>query len=114
MSKMFIIKGIDATVTTYNKEYGDWSGEVFSKDNQYNDELTELTRESLTESLSNMLSVDIDFRDVYTQDDIVTISIIEDGEGYPDENGSFLVDYIFMVSKVIDINIDDVLKEGNE
>ena len=111
---MFIIKGIDAMVTTYNKEYGDWSGDEFSKDNYLNDELTELTRESLTESLSNMLGVDIDFKHVYTQDDIVTISIIEDGDGYPDENGSFLVDYIFMVSKVIDINIDDVLKEGNE
>ena len=111
---MFIIKGIDATVTMYNKEYGDWSGDVFSKDNQYNDELMELTRESLTRCLSDMLCVDIEFNDIYTQDDIVSISIIEDGDGYPDENGSFLVDYIFMVSKVIDINIDDVLKEGIE
>ena len=111
---MFIIKGIDAMVTTYNKDSGDWSGDEFSKDNYLNDELTELTRESLTESLSNMLGVDIDFRHVYTQDDIVTISIVEDGDGYPDENGSYLVDYIFMVSKVIDINIDDVLKEGME
>ena len=110
---MFNIKGIDATVTTYNKDSGDWSGEMFSKDNQYNDELTELTKESLTKCLSDMLCVDIEFNHIYTQDDIVTISIIEDGEGYPDENGSFLVDYIFMVSKVIDINIDDVLKEGN-
>ena len=111
---MFIIKGIDAMVTTYNKATGDWSGDEFSKDNYHSDELMELTRESLTESLSNMLGVDIDFKHVYTQDDILTISIIEDGEGYPDENGSFLVDYIFTVSKVIDINIDDVLKEGNE
>ena len=110
---MFIIKGIDAMVTTYNKEYGDWSGEVFSKDNQFNDELTELTRESLTRCLSDMLCTDIEFHHIYIQDDIVTIDIIEDGEGYPDENGSYLVDYIFMVSKVIDINIDDVLKEGN-
>lgn len=109
---MFIIKGIEAHVTTYNKASGDWSGEVFSKDNYHNDELTVLTKESLTESLSNMLYTDIEFNHIYTQDDIVTISIIEDGEGYPNENGSFLVDYIFMVSKVIDINIDDVLKEG--
>ena len=109
---MFIIKGIDAMVTTYNKEYGDWSGDEFSKDNPYSDQLTVLTKESLTQSLSNMLDVDIDFKHVHIQDDIISISIIEDGEGYPDENGSFLVDYIFMVSKVIDINIDDVLKEG--
>ena len=114
MSRMFIIKGIDAMVTTYNKEYGDWSGDEFSKDNPYSEQVMELTKESLTQSLSNMLGVDIDFRHVYTQDDTVTISIIEDGDGYPNENGSFLVDYIFMVSKVIDINIDDVLKEGNE
>ena len=114
MNKMFIIKGIEACVTTYNKATGDWSGDEFSKDNPYSDQLTELTKESLSESLSNMLCVDIDFRDVYTQDDIITINIIEDGDGYPDENGSFLVNYIFMVSKVIDINIDDVLKEGME
>ena len=113
MSRMFIIKGIDAMVTTYNKDSGDWSGEVFSKDNPYSDQLTELTMESLTESLSNMLSVDIDFRDVYTQDDIVTINIIEDGDGYPDENGSFLVDYIFTVSKIDSVDVYDLL-EGNE
>lgn len=111
---MFIIKGIDATVTMYNKEYGDWSGEVFSKDNCYSDELMELTKESLTGCLSDMLCVDIEFNHIYIQDDIVTINIIEDDEGYPDENGSYLVDYIFTVSKVSDINIDDVLKEGIE
>ena len=110
---MFIIKGIDATVTMYNKANGDWSGEVFSKDNYHSDELTVLTRESLTQSLSNMLDVDVDFKHVYTQDDIISIGIIEDGDGYPDENGSYLVDYIFSVSKVIDVNIDDVLKERN-
>ena len=111
---MFIIKGIDAIVTTYNETTGDWSGEVFSKDNYHSYELMVLTRESLTQALSIMLDVNIDFKHVYTQDDIITISVIEDGAGYPDKNGSFLVDYIFMVSKVIDINVDDVLKEGNE
>ena len=111
---MFIIKGIEALVRTYNKVNNDWSGDEFIKDNPYDDQLSVLTKESLTESLSNILGVDIDFNHIYTQDDIVTISIIENGDGYPDENGSFLVDYIFMVSKVIDINIDDVLKEGNE
>ena len=111
---MFIIKGIDAMVTMYNKASGDWSGDECSKDNQYNDELMELTKESLIKCLSDMLCVDIEFNDIYTQDDILTISIIENDEGYPDENGLYLVDYIFMVSKVIDVNIDDVLKEGNE
>lgn len=111
---MFIIKGIEACVTTYNKATGDWSGDEFSKDNPYSDQLTVLTKESLTQSLSNMLDVDIEFNHIYTQDDIVTISIVENGEGYPDKNGSYLVDYIFVVSKVSDINIDDILKEGNE
>ena len=112
MSKMFIIKGIEAHVTTYNKDNGDWSGDEFSKDNYLNDELTELTRESLTESLSNMLGVDVDFKHVYTEDDIVTISIIEDGEGYPDKNGLHLVDYIFAVSMISNVDIDELLKEG--
>ena len=111
---MFIIKGIEAFVTTYNKASGDWSGDEFSKDNPYSDELMELTKESLTKCLSDMLCVDIEFNHIYTQDDILTISIIENDEGYPDENGLYLVDYIFMVSKVDAINIDDVLKEGNE
>ena len=111
---MFIIKGIEACVTTYNKATGDWSGDEFSKDNYHSDELTELTRESLTACLSDMLCVDIDFKHIYTQDDIISISVIEDGDGYPDENGSFLVDYIFMVSRVDSVDIDDLLKEGNE
>ena len=111
---MFIIKGIEALVRTYNKVNDDWSGDEFSKDNPYDDQLSVLTKESLTQSLTNMLGVDINFRHVYTQDDIITISIIEDGEGHPDENGSYLVDYIFTVSKVDSVNIDDLLKEGNE
>lgn len=111
---MFIIKGIEAFVTTYNKTSEDWSGEEFSKDNPYSDELLELTKESLTESLSNMLGVDIDFKHIYTQDDIVTVGIIEDGEGCPNKNGSYLVDYIFTVSKVSSIDIDDLLNEGND
>lgn len=114
MSKMFIIKGIDAMVTTYNETTGDWSGDEFNKDNPYSDQLTVLTKESLTQSLSNMLDVDIDFKHVYTQDDIISVSIIENGDGYPDENGLWSVDYFFTVSKVSDVNIDDVLKEGNE
>ena len=109
---MFIIEGIEAVVTTYNTSTGDWSGEVFIKDNPYNDELKELNRRSLTESLSNMLDMDINFHHVYIQDDIVSISINEDGDGCPNENGSFLADYIFRISRVSDINIDDILKEG--
>ena len=110
---MFIIEGIEAVVTTFNTLTGDWSGEVFIKDNPYNDELKELNRRSLTESLSNMLDMDINFHHVYIQDDIVSISVVEDGEGCLNENGSFLVDYIFKISRVCDINIDDILKEGN-
>ena len=109
---MFIIEGVEAIVTTFNTSTGDWSGDVFIKDNPYSDELKELTRKSLTESLSNMLDMDIDFYHVYTQDDIVSISVVEDGDGCPNENGSFLVDYIFTVSKVDSVNIDDLLKEG--
>ena len=114
MSRMFIIKGIEAHVTTYNKASGDWSGDEFIKDNPYDDQLSVLTKESLTQSLSNMLDIDIDFKHVYIQDDIVSISIIEDGDGYPNENGLYLVDYIFTVSKVDSVNIDELLKEGNE
>lgn len=110
---MFIIKGIEAFVTTYNKTSDDWSGEEFSKDNPYSDELLKLTKESLTESLSNMLSVDIDFKHIYTQDDSVSVSIIENGDGSPDKNGLFLVEYIFAVSKVSSLNIDDLLQEAN-
>ena len=110
---MFIIKGIDAMVTTYNKASGDWSGDEFSKDNPHSDELLVITRESLTQSLSNMLDIDIDFKHVYTQDDIVSISIIENGDGYPDENGLWLVDYIFTVKELRDVDIDDLL-EGIE
>lgn len=110
---MFIIEGIEAVVTTYNTTVGDWLGETFIKDNPYNDELEELTRKSLTRSLSNMLCMDIDFHHVYIQDDIISISINEDGDGRPIENGSFLVDYIFIISRVCDINIDDILKEGS-
>ena len=109
---MYIIEGIEAVVTTFNTSAGDWSGEVFIKDNPYNDELKELTRKSLTESLSNMLDMDINFHHVYIQDDIVSISVNEDGDGCPNKNGSFLVDYIFKISRVCDINIDDILKEG--
>ena len=110
---MYIIEGIEAVVTTFNTLTGDWSGEVFIKDNPYSDELKELTRKSLTGSLSNMLCMDIDFHHVYIQDDIVSISINEDGNGCPIENGSFLVDYIFRITEVCDINIDDILKEGS-
>ena len=35
-------------------------------------------------------------------------------EALLNENGSFLVDYIFRISRVSDINIDDILKEGND
>ena len=111
---MFIIKGIEAFVTTYDKTSDDWSGDEFSKDNPYSDELAELTESSLTKSLSNMLDVDIDFKHVYTQDDILSVSIIEDRDGYPDKNGLYLVDYIFAVSRVNNLNIDDLLKEGND
>ena len=111
---MFIIKGIEALVRTYNKVNDDWSGDEFSKDNPYDDQLSVLTKESLTQSLSNMLDIDIDFKHVYIQDDIISISIIEDGDGYPNENGSFLVDYVFTVSKIDSVDIDDLLKEGNE
>ena len=111
---MFIIKGIEALVRTYNKVNDDWSGDEFSKDNPYSDQLSVLTKESLTQSLSNMLDIDIDFKHVYIQDDIISISIIEDGDGYPNENGSFLVDYVFTVSKIDSVDIDDLLKEGNE
>ena len=111
---MFIIKGIEAFVTTYNKASDDWSGDEFSKDNPYSDELAELTESSLTESLSNMLDVDIDFKHVYTQDDILSVSITEDGDGCPDNNGLYLVDYIFAVSKVDSLNIDELLKKEND
>ena len=110
---MFIIKGIEALVRTYNKVNDDWSGDEFTKDNPYDDQLTVLTKESLTQSLSNMLDVDIDFKHVYIQYDIVSISIIEDGDGYPDENGSFLVDYVFTVSKIDSVDVYDLL-EGIE
>lgn len=109
---MYIIEGVEAVVTVFNTSTGDWSGETFIKDNPYNDELKELTRKSLIGSLSNMLYMDIDFHHVYIQDDTVSISINEDGDGCPNENGSFLVDYIFRISRVSDINIDDILKEG--
>ena len=109
---MFIIKGIEALVRTYNKVKDDWSGDEFSKDNPYDDQLSVLTKESLTQSLSNMLDVDIDFKHVYIQDDIISISIIEDGDGYPNENGSFLVDYVFTVNKIDSVDIDDLI-EGN-
>lgn len=109
---MFIIKGIGAEVTSYNRTTGDWSGDEFTKDNPYSDQLTVLTKESLTVSLSDMLNIDIDFKHIYTQDDILTVSIIEDADGYPDENGLYLVDYVFVVSMISNINIHDVLKEG--
>lgn len=109
---MFIIKGMDAHVTTYNRTYGDWSGDEFSKDNPYSDQLSELTKESLTESLSNMLGLDIDFKHIYTQDDIVSVSILEDADSCPDKDGLYLVDYFFAVSMISNVDIDELLKEG--
>lgn len=111
---MFIIKGMGAHVTTFNRTNGDWSGDEFSKDNFYSDELVELTKESLTESLSDMLGLDINFKHIYTQDDIVSVSILENAEGYPDKDGLYLVDYFFAVSMISNVDIDELLKEGNE
>ena len=97
-------------VTEFNEDYGDWSGDRFSKgaeffDPCYFEVLSELNIKTAIESM--LYIKDKDFALDYI-DNRVIYSRIENGDAFEDPNGKYLVDYDFTISveTIEDINIE--------
>ena len=98
-------------VTEFNEDYGDWSGDMFSRGVQFFDPyyLEVLTENNIKEAIEDMLYVEYKDCDLAYIDDRVIYSRIENGDAYEDPNGKYLVDYDFTLSveTTEEINIGD-------
>ena len=98
-------------VTEFNEDYGDWSGDRFSKGAEFYEPyyLEELTENNIKAAIEDMLYVEYKDYDLEYIDGRVIYSRIENGDAYEDPNGRYLVDYDFTLTYEIieEINIED-------
>ena len=93
-------------VTEFNEEYQDWSGETFSKGSGgfiSPEVIDELTADNLKEAASMFTGLMADEIEIFINDwndSYFQVSIIENGDALPDDNGRYLVDYIFNIESV--------------
>ena len=105
-------------VTEFNEDYGDWSGEMFSKGVEFFEPyyFEVLTEDNIKAAIEDMLYVEYKDYDLAYIDDRVIYSRIENGDAYEDPNGKYLVDYDFTVSveTIEKINIEDFIYKTNK
>ncbi len=113
--KTYTITAEIATATSWNVESQDWSGVQYVK--EFDGEKTiitgKLTRLQLRDAITELLYLDDDFfaeADLFINGNIVSVGIIEAGNGYPDPTGNYLADYAFSVVEVTDIDLQEALR----
>ena len=98
-------------VTEFNEDYGDWSGDWFSKGEEFYEPyyFEELTENSIKEAIESMFYIENKDLGLAYIDNRVVYSRIENGDAYEDPNGRYLVDYDFTLSveTTEEINIED-------
>lgn len=99
---MLYLKNVNITVTEYNKESMDWSSETFDKgcfdfDTQLKNDSIDEIKKAINDSVYSMLQPNEIMIDI--NDGFVHYSQPENGNGDYDENGSYLVDYDFIIVK---------------
>src|SRR5699024_8117979 len=87
-------------VTEFNEDFGDWSGEMFSKGAECfaPDYFEVRTENNIKAGIEDMLYVGCKDYSLEYIDERVIYSRIEKGDAYEDPNGKYLVDYDFTVS----------------
>lgn len=96
----------EMVVTEFNNDHQDWSGETFSKGGGgfiSPETINELTADNLKEAASTFTGLTADEIEIFINDwddGFFQVSIVENGNAFPDDNGRYLVDYIFSVESV--------------
>lgn len=104
------INGIDALVTRFNSDAQDWSGHSWFKSNDMvaSFNCDKLTISQLIKVINNSFGFNVDYID--TRDNVLTISVTEDGSGDVSDDGLYLVDYMFSVELITLVNLDELVE----
>lgn len=103
------IAGIDALVTKFNPDRQDWSGHSWFKSNDMAASFNcdKLTIKQLIEVVNKSFGFDVDYIDIH--DNVLTISVTEDGNGDISDDGLYLVDYMFNVELNTLVDLDELI-----
>ena len=102
------ITGIDALVTKFNPDTQDWSGNAWFKSNDMvaSFNCDKLTIKQLIGVVNKSFGFNVDYIDIF--DNVLTVSVTEDGNGDASDDGSYLVDYMFNVELNTLVDLDEL------
>lgn len=97
---------IDITVTEWNEEYQDWSGDMFFKGGFHLGNADSNKLDDVLATVNTMFDVS-KYGSEIDEDGYLRFTVIEDEEAMQDDNGHYLVDYIVKVEKVETVGIEE-------
>lgn len=116
--RQYMVKAVDVYVSEYNDAYDDWSGASFAKAPFVLGHLTldgAITKEDIARLILKemfLYNYDTTLDDMMASMDIydgtIRISLTEDGDGYPDDLGRYLVSYTFTVKEIVDVDLESM------
>lgn len=99
------------TVTNYNEETLDWSGESFSVDLDMKTYINTFHYDDILLALSELGFI-VEKDDLFLEnDEYASFNQTENGAGFLDENGNYLCDYRFIIKPICEpINLQKYFK----
>lgn len=105
--KYYELKLIETTVTEYNNDTQDWSGNRWYRgDDKVSKSLETLSKRSISKGVNDLVCVDINHSNFFNNGEYFDVSRIENDDSEEDSNGRYLVDYSFKITEVEEKIVD--------
>lgn len=102
----FNLNVLDITVTEWNEEYKDWSGDTFFKGGFHLGNPKSNKIDDVITTINTMFDIKKEDVEVNEEGQLI-FSVIEDEYAMQDDNGHYLVDYFVEVEKIENVMIEE-------